>query len=131
MGVAKKIAIPTSTAKATPKKRGPKLKAVPYLKRVCLERKEKVRVAAKVAARRIAACNKLRGSSLVEHVGSLPGEIVNLTAAKNPYIITPTKTIPRRGTRSNLLKPRRDPKPIGKYVAEPAVTKFYSNRRLT
>ena len=44
--VANGTAASTSTAKPTPKKRGRKPKAVPYLKRVRLEREEKERVAA-------------------------------------------------------------------------------------
>ena len=53
----------TLTAKPTLKKRGRKPKAVPYLKRVRLEREEKECVAAEVSAGLIADRSKLRGNS--------------------------------------------------------------------
>ena len=127
--VANGAAASTSTTKPTQKKRGRKPKAVPYLKRFRLERKEKERVAAEVSAGRIAARSKLRGNSPAEHVASLPDEIVTRTADKNPAKTTKPNTNPRRGTRSNPSKPGRDPKPIKKYVAKPASCKDYTNRK--
>ena len=120
----------TSTAQPTPKKRGRKPKAVPYLKRVRLEREEKERVAAKVSAGRIAARSKLRGNSPAEHVAFLPDEIVTRRAAKNPAQIKIPNTNPRRGTRSNPSKPGRDSEPIKKYVAKAAPPRCdYTNRK--
>ena len=120
----------TSTAQPTPKKRGRKPKAVPHSKRLRLEREEKKRVAAKVAAGRIAACSKLRGNSPAEHVASLRDEIVTRRAAKNPAQTKIPDTNPRRGTRSKPLMPGRDLKPIEKYVAEASPSlRDYTDRK--
>ena len=57
----------TLTATTTPKKRGRKPKAVPYLKQIWLEKEDRERVAAALSAARIAARGKLRGNSPAEH----------------------------------------------------------------
>ena len=105
----------TSTARPTPPtKRCRKPKAVPYSKRIGLEKEERESVAAVVSTARTAARAKLRGNSHAVQV-SVSDDIATIPTGRKKSNLNP-----RHGTRLNPIKPARLVKPIEKYVAEPA-----------